>query len=331
MSGIISAFISALPPGAKRSGRGWINFNCPLCGDQRGRCGFLETNTGGFRIRCFNAACPLNDAATGWEPGSGLGGKPKLFFTSLGGNLKDLPLIELTKQSTRFDKNGKAIASEVVNTKFETCNLPEGSVLLDDALNYAETEIQIAGLTKVIDYLVELGQEIIVAHKYFWTPKQPFLLIIPFFHYGKIVGWQGKNFANTSRFYGQVPSNYIFRQDTIERGTNRSAIVMEGVMNSIAVRGLATRNSSITKKQEQFLNSCGQQIIVLPDMNKTGLSFVQTAQKNNWLVAIPDWDHGIKDTCDAVKKYGVLYTIESIVAYANTNYIKAKAILNMRN
>jgi len=70
---------------------------------------------------------------------------------------------------------------------------------------------------------------------------------------------------------------------------------------------------------------------VLPDMNKTGLSFVETAQRNGWDVSIPDWDHGIKDSCDAVKKYGMLYTIESIVAAASKNYIKAKTIINMRD
>jgi hypothetical protein len=102
------------------------------------------------------------------------------------------------------------------------------------------------------------------------------------------------------------------------------------VINAIAINGLAIRNASITKKQEALLNVCGQNIIVLPDQEQSGLAFVEAAKRNGWKVSIPEWDSGVKDVVDATRRYGMLYTISSIIAGATTNYLKAKASLNMR-
>lgn len=331
MNPITTAFMSVLPPGSKRT-RSWINFNCPMCGDSRSRCGFLETPSGGFRIRCFNATCPLNDSATGWEPGSGLGGRPKQFFTALGGDMKDLPIAELLRLSDAYRADGSKRPVADIATKFEPCELPPGCVPLEDAADHAVDEDQIEGLSVIIDRMMDLGDEIMASHPLYWTPAQPHMMVIPFLHHGQVVGWIGRNYKpGGKRFSGKSPADYIFRQDTMERGSSRSAIVVEGVMNAIAIRGLATRNSSLTKKQEALLNAGGQKIIMLPDLNQTGLAFVDAARRNGWEVSIPNWDHGIKDVCDAVRKYGLLYTMQSVVSASTNNYVKAKAVLNTRS
>lgn len=323
---VLGAFLGVLPPG-KRTGRGWQNFNCPMCGDTRGRAGFLETSSGGFRVRCFNGGCELNSSPTGWEPGSGLGGRPKKFFVSLGGNLSDLPIADLMKTADKFSRSGAVIqkGGETAVVAFDEMPLPPGSVPLDSLTKLVGNSMLVA------EYVLSLGVEIASAHQYYWSPTMSSHVIIPFKHRGKTVGWLARNCTKSgSRFISKCPSDYVFRQDTIERGSSRFAIVVEGVVNAIAINGLAIRNAAPTKKQEALLNVCGQDIIVLPDQEPSGLALVEAARKNGWKVSVPDWDSGVKDVVDATRRYGMLYTISSVVAGASTNYLKAKASLNMR-
>lgn len=59
------------------------------------------------------------------------------------------------------------------------------------------------------------------------------------------------------------------------------------------------------------------------------MSFITAAERNGWRVSVPRWDSGVKDVIDAVRRYGMLHTIESVVAGATKNYVKARAALNM--
>lgn len=328
MADVLSSFIRLLPV-ARRTARGWTNFNCVFCGDTRGRGGFLETPTGGFRYRCFNGGCEANEHPTGWEPGGGLGGRPRKLFTLLGGDLSDLPVRDLVRSSDRFSRTGTRLSAggESATVSFDDVELPQGAVPLEEVPDGAGGP----GLVAVADYLLGLGSEVCTRHRYHWTPIHPWHLIVPYYHHGRIVGWAGRNCAPTGgRFIGRCGSDYIFRQDTIERGSSRSAIVVEGVMNAIAINGLAVRNSTPTRKQELLLNVCGQDVIVLPDQDRdTGMSFITAAERNGWRVSVPRWDSGVKDVIDAVRRYGMLHTIESVVAGATKNYVKARAALNM--
>ena len=90
MNEIIDAFHRIIPTRHRRTGRGWITFNCPSCGDRRGRGGFLETPSGGWRYRCFNGGCEY-ERGTGWEPGNRFYGRPHRLFELLGGDIADIP------------------------------------------------------------------------------------------------------------------------------------------------------------------------------------------------------------------------------------------------
>ena len=41
-----------------------------------------------------------------------------------------------------------------------------------------------------------------------------------------------------------------------------------------------------------------------------------------WEVSVPDWDSGISDCAEATKRYGTLYTLESIFSSATTNKLR---------
>jgi hypothetical protein len=53
---------------------------------------------------------------------------------------------------------------------------------------------------------------------------------------------------------------------------------------------------------------------------------IAAALDNGWSVSMPPWGDGIKDVADAVKKYGRLYTLATILHYKETNQIKIQLL-----
>lgn len=328
MRSVTDAFVEeVLPRSGGRSPAGWMSTDCPSCGDTRGRGGLLVTGSGGFRYRCFNGGCEFNEQPTGWEPGSGLAGRPRKLFSLLGGNLKDLPIEDLLRTSDTFDRKGRITSrgGKEVSLSFPEIQLPAGSVLMEDAPLAAG---------KAAEYLFSRGEELALSGDFMWSPRFPYHVIVPFLHRDTIVGWSARasnSIDKSRRFLGQCPGDFTFRQDTLERGSSRSAIVTEGVWDAMAVSGVAVRNASPTKKQLALLDACGQDIIMLPDREPEGLRFIDVAQDMGWRVSIPDWDPGVSDAVEACKRYGMLYTVESIVQAATRNYTMARVVLNVSN
>lgn len=319
---IKQAFLDLMPLG-QRSGSGWRNCDCPLCGDTRKRLGILETPTGGWRATCFNAGCLLADKPTGWEPGNGLGGRPRILFEALGGDIRDIDLKILFQSASSYDRRGNKIGDgKSAVTSFPRCDLPDGAIRLRDGMEDGLDDDRFVG---VLEYLRSRGAELLDAWDYRWSPEHPNHLIIPYFHHGMIVGWLGRKvLPGKDRFIGHSPSDYIFRQDSVESKTGRSVIVSEGVMDAISMDGMAVRSSRMTELQRLFLEICGRRVIILPDFTKDGMALIDAAEANGWDVSVPDWDRGIKDATAAASRYGRLYTIESIVAGAGKNYLKAR-------
>jgi hypothetical protein len=63
-------------------------------------------------------------------------------------------------------------------------------------------------------------------------------------------------------------------------------------------------------------------VIVVPDNDKAGAVMIKTAIDQKWSVSLPDWGDDVKDVADAVKKYGRIYTIFTILQYREHNQIK---------
>jgi DNA primase len=59
----------------------------------------------------------------------------------------------------------------------------------------------------------------------------------------------------------------------------------------------------------------------VPDQDKAGLELIDRAVELGWAVSIPAWED-CKDVNDAVKKYGRLGTILSIMQARETSRIK---------
>ena len=80
--------------------------------------------------------------------------------------------------------------------------------------------------------------------------------------------------------------------------------------------------STILEEQAIVLSKLYKKIIVVPDRDKTGMEVCDRALELGYSVSIPDWSDDVKDVNDAVKKYGRLSTLLSIIQSATTSKIK---------
>ena len=94
-------------------------------------------------------------------------------------------------------------------------------------------------------------------------------------------------------------------------------------LNQSSVSSLGNK---LTQAQIDLLNRLETKIIVCPDKDKSGGHLVDIATENNWAVSYPQWDSNIKDTAEAVTKYGRLYTLQSIIKSATLNNAKIQVM-----
>jgi len=78
--------------------------------------------------------------------------------------------------------------------------------------------------------------------------------------------------------------------------------------------------------QAARINTLGKEIIVVPDRDKAGSKMIRKAIEYGWTVSLPPWEDDIKDVADAVKRYGRLYTLYTILHYKESNSIKLQLL-----
>ena len=81
-------------------------------------------------------------------------------------------------------------------------------------------------------------------------------------------------------------------------------------------------HETISDEQALMLSQLNKQIIVVPDRDKTGLKICDRALELGYSVSLPNWEADIKDTNDAVVRYGKLPTLLSILQNATSSKIK---------
>ena len=64
--------------------------------------------------------------------------------------------------------------------------------------------------------------------------------------------------------------------------------------------------------------------IVVPDRDKDGARTIEQAVDLGWAVSLPPWPDDCKDANDAMRRFGKLATIASIIRSQESNPIKIK-------
>lgn len=334
MSKILDEFVTLFRSRPNYQARGWTNIDCPACSDNRKRLGLLLTDSGGFRIKCFNGGCELNDTATGWEPGNGLTGRVRTVFETLGGSVRDIPLTELLTQNRNvYDRRGNVVGRDEpleVATRFPDVEMPPGTDFLDDAAERHEDA------RDVLDYLRERSPIYLdLDFPWMWSPRHPRYLLVPYLHHkDRIVGYMGRCIDRSDgkgRFLQRAPADFLFQQYLLPKGSGKEVFVLESPMDAIPLQGVATRTNSPTVKQVNLLKLCGREPIMIPDMVQGEANrYLSIAEENNWYVSVPDWAGRLKDVGEAVQKYGLLWTIETITTAKTKNYTTARIRLGVK-
>jgi len=319
---------SALLGRSKHSGGRFITICCPMCqtrgetADKRFRCGVIHDATG-IGVNCFNCAFKAR-----FKIGETLSLDMKGFMVNLG-----IPSEEVNRLSLWAWTINKMAETEpdfvippAICPTFEDAPLPHGCKTIHEwaTLGCDDTNFLMAA-----EYLLARGDDIANACPYYWTPDRTLRqrLIMPCTINGHVVGWIGRAVRPNivPKYLNETPPNILFNADALTRKKRKYVIIVEGVFDAIAVDGIALLGTHLNERQTAWINSSDMNKIVVPDRDIAGLELIRLAKQNNWMVSNPGystsgeyawWDNDIKDVADAVKAYGRLWTLRSIIANA---------------
>lgn len=322
-------------PSKKKVGKKFISINCPMCvsrgetPDKRMRCGIAK-DYNGFGINCFNCKFTAR-----WAYGQGLNNNIKEFMSLLG--ISDYEIKNLAFKAKQYQKILE-IKSENYEEKIWTpCYpkmlLPSGSKTITE---WANDNCIDNNYIDVVNYLFSRGDVIANNYEYYWCNDliNKRRLIIPFYYKKEIVGYTSRSIIPKSnkRYINYAPDNYIFNTDAILKPHRAIVIIVEGVLDAIAIDGLGLLGSSLNKDKIKWIKSFGKEVVILPDRDSSGENLIDIAIENNWSVAFPTfrdgygsniwWDSDVKDCAEASKRYGQLWTIMSIIKSSVNNKVK---------
>ena len=123
-----------------------------------------------------------------------------------------------------------------------------------------------------------------------------------------------------SRYINDMQPGYVFGTD-LQRPDWTQVIVTEGIFDALSIGGVALMHNTISDAQARLIRNLGREITVVPDQDLAGMELVDRAVELGWAVSMPAWED-CKDVNDAVKLYGRLGTLLTIIAARETSRIK---------
>jgi len=321
MNEIQSALLTLLPPKRKSTPSGWTSFDAVCCHnngearDTRKRGGIMTSPDGGWSYHCFNC-----NFKAGWTPGKLLSKNTKTLFKWLGMNDTDLGKLNLIALKI---KDNQPVSKKPLNFELLEKSLPEGTLSVMEWISASDVQDIAEDLGKIVEYILGRGMEL-DWYNWMWSPAPGYVdrVIIPFYHNGKIVGYTGRKITDGKpKYLTDAQPGYVFNLD---QQTNDRAyvIVVEGQFDAIAIDGCAIMHNEPNDSQILRLNTLGREVIIVPDRDRAGAKILNSALKNNWSVSLPPWGDDVKDVADAVKKFGRLYVLATILHYKIAGEIK---------
>ena len=319
MNEIQSTFLTLLPSKRKSTPSGWISFNSICChnnGEQRDtrtRGGVLTNPDGGFQYNCFNC-----NFKAGWTPGKLLSKNTKDLFKWMGLSDENIGRLNLIALKIKDDQ---PVLKKSIDFIIVEKSLPNNCLPINEWLAGGATDPE---LLSVVDYLLNTRKVEWEWYNWHWSPTPGFAdrVIIPFYNEGKIVGYTGRKITDGKpKYLTDSQPGYVFNIDN--QGFDRQyVIIVEGQFDAIAIDGCAISHNNPNEGQCQRINALGREVIVVPDRDRAGAVMLKSAIENNWSVSMPPWEDSVKDVADAVKRYGRLYVLTTILHYRVAGEIK---------
>lgn len=325
---IVDAIYSYLPAKRKNTPSGWTKFNAVCChhngtsADTRARAGIIR-NAEGCSYHCFNCGYKAS-----YVNGRHLTRKMRSLLSWFGA--PDDVVTKLSLEALRIQKDTEYI-EKVSLPVFDDKPMPEGALPIEEwllLLDQLPLELR-TNFDTVVEYIVARGLNPL--DDFYWTPLNGYAerVIVPFRYEGRLVGNTARKVVEGKPKYisDQTPG-YVFnldKQQPIEwADEQRYVIVVEGPMDALSTGGVAILGADIMDKQAMLINRLGMTPVLVPDRDADGLRTIERALELKWKVSLPDWHQDIKDSNDAMRKYGRLWTIKSIIDGIETNELKVK-------
>jgi hypothetical protein len=317
MTLVVDKFRTLLPPRAKSSPSGWTSFNAPCCGhrghspDTRKRGGLRFDQ--GIVYNCFNCKYTAS-----WQPGRPISNKFKNLCKWLGASDDDINT--LIFEALKTEAPDYINTAQEVKVEFTEKPLPEGALPIAEWINISEVSEQLA---PVAEYLVSRGLDPL-DENFYWTPTAGFdnRVIIPFRYQGRIVGNTARKVVDgRPKYVSDQHPHFVFNVDA-QHEEQKYVFVCEGPFDALSIGGVALLTNDIADQQARIINSLGHEVIVIPDQDEAGLNLTSKAIEYDWAVAFPNWDSDIKDSADAVQRYGKLFVIVDAIKTAVKGQIK---------
>jgi hypothetical protein len=326
MNLIQNTILTSLPVNKKKTPSGWVSFNAPCCihngetQDKKKRGGIMTSADGTLSYHCFNCGYKAS-----YVIGRRLTQKMRQFMSYIG--IPDNTIKKLAIEAMRHEEGDV----KYERRKFVTFNkkeLPNGAKRLEAWLEKYTTlsSVEQKSIDSLLNYLSSRGigpdwYDFMYSTNTFWDIDKR--LLVPFYWRGDIVGFTGRIFEQSDKvkYYTDVQPGYVFNMDA-QDWTRKFVIVTEGPFDAITVSGVSILGSEINGIQKELINNLNRQVIVVPDRDAPGEKLINQAIEFGWSVAFPEWSDDIEDTADAVKRYGRLFTIQSILRTTEKNKLK---------
>lgn len=218
-------------------------------------------------------------------------------------------------------KDDQPVFKKAVNLDLVERNLPDDCLPID---TWVAEGAQDQELLDVISYLVNERKVSWDWYNWHWSATPGFRdrVIIPFYQDGKIVGYTGRKIKpGKPKYLTDSQSGYVFNIDA-QHHDRKYVIVTEGQFDAIAIDGVALMTNEPNEAQVLRLNGLQREVIVVPDKDRPGAKMLKHAIANNWSASLPPWADDIKDVADAVKRYGRVYVLTTILHYRVAGEIK---------
>jgi len=323
MTLVVDKFRSLIPPRAKSSPSGWTSFNAPCCQhrghspDTRKRAG-VRFDGNGIVYNCFN--CKFS---TGWQPGSPFGEKIKTLVRWMGASEDTVK--ELVFEALKTEGDEYKPEQHQSKIQFEDKELPEGAMSLKKWIEDAYlSESQVStNILPIAEYIISRGFDP-MADDFYWSPASGYenRVIVPFRWGGRIVGNTARKITDGKpKYLSDQHPHFVFNFDR-QIENQKYILVCEGPFDALSVDGVALLTNDVAEQQSRIINSLNSEVIIIPDQDQAGLVLFDRAAELDWSVAMPNWDHDIKDVAEAVQRYGKLFVIVDAIMTAQKGSIK---------
>ena len=315
-----------LPSRTRKTPSGWYSFNCPACihngetRDKRKRGGVI-LNGDDWSFSCFNCGYKAR-----FVNGQQLSLKARNILKWMGVPMDVIQKINLDslKNKKIYDiaKDRTNARNEIIqhNVFFEKQELPPISRSIMSCDKWAVDYLASRGLDYQ-DYPYKVSPQD--------TGRNKQRIIIPYMYAGDVVGWTSRYLDDRMPKYinEHTTPGYVFNLDK-QNPEWDFMLVMEGIFCAISIDGVAVLHNEINDKQMALLRRQGKEIIVVIDQDKPGLVLAELALKAGFSISVPDWPIDVKDVNDAVKEYGKLGALLSIINARTSSKVKARVMLN---